>query len=153
MMETCRMYRCTVASKEFYHTKRQVLLHQVSRAWHVPSAALGLEVPRQQAGGRPSQQRTLSVGDIAAKMGTSRPASPCWIAAKPSRNIRAVRTRTGRLSIPSSLSSSAACMQGRLWEDAPLSAQCDERTRGSSISTQQSFLCPPHRTLLCTVSS
>ena len=44
-------------------------------------------------------------------MGTSRPASPCWIAANPSRNIRAVRTRTGRLSIPSSFSSSAAYVQ------------------------------------------
>jgi len=60
--------------------------------------------------GSSAQRRTWSVGDIAANMGRSSPACPCCMPAKPSRNVRAVRTRTGRPSIPLSFASSSLCV-------------------------------------------
>ena len=59
------------------------------------------------------------MGLMAAKMGRSRPACPCLILAKPSKKVRAVRTRTGPSSISGSALRRSLCMQ----QQVSLSAQ------------------------------
>ena len=78
----------------------QVRSHAVS-----PCAAGSTHCSRMRA-------LTLSMGLMAAKMGRSRAAWPARIFAKPSRKVRAVRTRTRRRSVRGSASSRSLCMHG-----------------------------------------